>query len=44
VIRLADGHDVFVAAGTTARFFDGGLVYADGSRIRVVPFETLALR
>jgi hypothetical protein len=44
VIRLADGHDVSVGAGTTARFFDGGLAYAEGSRIRVVPFETLALR
>jgi Tol biopolymer transport system component len=44
VIRLADGHDVAVGAGTTARFFTDGLAYADGSRIRVVPFESLALR
>ncbi len=43
VIRLADGHDATVGAGTTARFFTGGLAYADGSRIHVVSFESLAL-
>jgi hypothetical protein len=41
VIRLADAHDVAVGAGTTARFFDGGLAYADGARIHLVSFDRL---
>jgi Tol biopolymer transport system component len=42
--RLADGRDAVVAPGSLARFFDGGLVYADGSRVSVVPFDELPLR
>jgi hypothetical protein len=44
VIRLADGQDASLGPGTTAQFFDGGLVYADGSRIHIVPFEALSPR
>jgi Tol biopolymer transport system component len=44
VLRLADGADAVVAAGTLARFLDRGLVYADGSRLRIVPFDRLPLR
>jgi Tol biopolymer transport system component len=41
VLRLADGRDVVVAAGTLARFLDDGLVNADGARLHLVPFERL---
>ncbi len=44
VLRLADGADAVVARGSTARFMDAGLVYADGSRLRLVPFDRLPLR
>jgi Tol biopolymer transport system component len=42
--RIADGQDATVAAGSLARFFDGGLAYAYGARISVVPFDRLPLR
>ena len=41
VLRLADGADSVVAAGTLAAFVDAGLVYADGSRLHLVPFARL---
>jgi Tol biopolymer transport system component len=41
VVRLADGRDSTIGPGTTARFFTGGLAYANGSRIRIVPFANL---
>jgi Tol biopolymer transport system component len=41
VLRLADGVDVTVAAGTRSRFFDAGLVYADGATLHVVPYDRL---
>jgi len=44
VLRLADGADAVVARGTLARFMDAGLVYADGTRIHLVPFDRLPLR
>ncbi len=44
LLRLADGADAAVAAGTTARFMDDGLVYADGPRLRLVEFASLPLR
>ena len=44
LLRLADGTDAIVAPGTSARFIDAGLVYADGSRLRLVPFDRLTLR
>jgi hypothetical protein len=44
VLRLIDGADRVVAKGTLARFLDAGLVYADGSTLRLVPFEQLPLR
>jgi Tol biopolymer transport system component len=42
--RIADGQDATAAAGSLARFFKGGLVYAYGARISVVPFDRLPLR
>jgi WD40-like Beta Propeller Repeat len=44
VLRLADGADQIVAPGTLPRFFDAGLVYADGARIRLLPYQSLPLR
>jgi WD40 repeat protein len=44
LLRLADGADRIVGPGTLPRFMDAGLVYADGARIRLVPFERLPLR
>jgi hypothetical protein len=44
VLRLADGADAVVARATLARFMDSGLVYADGSRLHLVPFDRLPLR
>lgn len=44
VLRLADGADATVAAGTVARFMDVGLVCADGASLRLVPFDQLPLR
>jgi hypothetical protein len=44
VLRLADGAVTVVAKGTVARFMDDGLVYADGSRLHLVPFGALPLR
>jgi hypothetical protein len=43
LLRLADGADRIVAPGTLPRFFDDGLVYADGARIRLVPYPSLPL-
>jgi hypothetical protein len=44
LLRLADGADRVVGTGTLARFMDAGLVFADGARIRLVPFDRLPLR
>jgi WD40-like Beta Propeller Repeat len=44
LLRLADGADTIISRGTHARFLDAGLVYADGSRLRLVPFDRLPLR
>jgi hypothetical protein len=44
ILRLADGVDATVAAGTLARFTDTGLVYADGASLHLVPFERLPIR
>jgi Tol biopolymer transport system component len=43
LLRLADGADAVVAAGTLARFTAEGLVYVDGKRIHLTPFESLPL-
>jgi hypothetical protein len=37
LLRLADGVDRDVGPGVLPRFADGGLVFADGARIRLVP-------
>jgi hypothetical protein len=44
LLRLSDGADAIVASGADARFIDKGLVYADGSRLHLVPFPALPLR
>jgi Tol biopolymer transport system component len=44
LLRLADGTDAVVSAGSRARFIDSGLVYADGARLRHVPFAELPVR
>jgi Tol biopolymer transport system component len=44
LVRLADGAGAVVAPGTLARFSDSGLVYVDGTRIRLVRFERLPIR
>ena len=41
--RLNDGADAEVAPGSLARFFNGGLAYAEGARVRIVPSERLPL-
>jgi hypothetical protein len=43
LIRLSDGADRVVAPGTLARFMNAGLVYADGARIWLVPYNQLPL-
>jgi hypothetical protein len=44
VLRLTDGKDVTVGAGSLARFMNAGLVYVDGSRLHLVPYDQLPLR
>lgn len=44
LLRLTDGADEVVAAGTLARFTSDGLVVADGRRIELTPFDALPLR
>lgn len=44
VLRLADGADKQIGAASLARFMDAGLVYADGARIRLIPFDQLPVR
>jgi WD40 repeat protein len=41
VVRLADGAEATVGAGTLARFTDSGLVYVNGATLRLVPFGQL---
>jgi hypothetical protein len=41
--RLADSADAVVAPGSLARFFDGGLAFAYGARLSVVPWADLPL-
>jgi WD40 repeat protein len=41
VVQLADGTDVTIGKGMSARFMDDGLVYADGADLHLVPYTTL---
>jgi hypothetical protein len=41
VLRLADGKDATIGPGGLARFTATGLVYTDGARIRLMPFNGL---
>jgi WD40 repeat protein len=43
LLRLGDGADRVVGDGTLARFTDAGLAYADGARIRLIPYDLLPL-
>lgn len=43
LLRLADGADVIVRGASLGRFMDDGLVYADGARLRFVPYSQLPL-
>jgi hypothetical protein len=43
LLRVSDGADKTVAPGTLPRFVDSGLVYADGARVRILPFDRLPL-
>jgi WD40-like Beta Propeller Repeat len=43
LLRLNDGADRLVGPGSVARFMDAGLVYADGARIHLVPYDGLPL-
>lgn len=38
LIRLDSGAEVFTAASNAAAFFDGGLAYASGDELRILPF------
>jgi hypothetical protein len=44
LLRLSDGADRTVARGTLARFTSTGLVYADGARIWLTPYDRLPLQ
>jgi hypothetical protein len=41
VIRLSDGADAEIGKGTTARFMNLGLVYADGARLQIKRYAEL---
>jgi len=44
LLRLSDGADRVITYGTLARFIDAGLVYADGARIWLTPYNQLPLQ
>jgi hypothetical protein len=44
LLRLSDGTDRVVGDGTLARFTNAGLVYADGARIWLTPYNQLPLQ
>lgn len=44
LLRLVDGADSVVGSARLARFMDDGLVYADGSRLHLLPSAALPLR
>jgi hypothetical protein len=44
MLRLSDGKDTTIGPSTYARFMNAGLVYADGARIHLIPFDQLPLR
>jgi hypothetical protein len=44
LLRLSDGADRTVAHGTLARFMTDGLLYADGARIWLMPYDRLPLQ
>jgi Tol biopolymer transport system component len=43
LLRLSDGADRILAYGTLGRFMNAGLVYADGARIWLTPYDQLPL-
>jgi Tol biopolymer transport system component len=44
VVQLQNGTDTTIGKGTLARFMNAGLVYADGAKLRLVPFGQLPVR
>jgi Tol biopolymer transport system component len=44
LLRLADGTDATIGAGTLARFMDTGLVYADDNQLHLIPYDQLPLQ
>jgi WD40-like Beta Propeller Repeat len=44
LLRLSDGAVSVVGKGNLPRFTDAGLAFADGARIRAIPFDRLPLR
>ena len=44
LLRLSDGAAFSIGTGTLPRFSDAGLVFADGARIRAIPFDQLPPR
>jgi len=44
LVRVSDGATAALAPGSSAAFTDAGLVYADGARVHLVPFDQLPLR
>lgn len=44
VVRIVDGRDKTIGYATRARFMAAGLVYADGARVRLIPYSSLAQR
>jgi len=44
LLRLGDGTDEVVGNGTLARFTNAGLVYADGARVWLTPYDRLPVR
>jgi len=44
LLRLADGQDAVIGAGTLARFTTSGLVYANGAHIHLIPNDQFPLR
>lgn len=41
LLRLSDGAVYSIGSGTHARFSNAGLVFADGARIRAIPYDRL---
>jgi hypothetical protein len=43
LLRLSDGADAIIGPAALARFMDEGLVYANGSKLKLVAYDQLPL-